>query len=111
LCWVDETNPDSPSRTTAVKTWPPPFVLVEPSSKEMTRSVWAKSGAPVTSGTNPRRKVSAVASEQSCASLQRFGTTNATFTLGSKRASGWILAHWLEPETKVKLIAGSCLRA
>ena len=74
-------------------------------------NVCAQSGAPVTHGTKPLRNVSAVANEQSWASLHRFGTTNATLTLGSNLANGWMLAHWAVPETDVKLIAGLCLRA
>ena len=65
----------------------------------------------MTLGTKPLRKASAVASEQSWASLQRFGTTKATLTEGSNLASGWMFAHWPVPETDVKLIAGLCLRA
>src|SRR5690242_8130569 len=77
----------------------------------MTRSVWAQSAAPVTFGTNALRKSSAVASEQSCPSLQRFGTTNATLADGSNFASGSIFEHWRVVETAMKLIAGSCFRA
>src|ERR1035437_9044083 len=104
-------TPESPWRATIVKTLPPPFTFVEPSSNETTRSVCAHSGAAKTLGRNARRKASPCAAEQSCMSLQRFGTTKATFTPGSKFASGWMLAHWLLPETNVKLIAGLCLRA
>src|SRR5689334_18155017 len=96
---------------TAVKRRPPPLVLVLPSSKVITSRVWAQSAEPVTFGTKPRRKASAVASEQSWASLHRLGTTKATSTEGSKLASGWMLAHWAVVETELKLIAGTCLRA
>ena len=44
-------------------------------------------------------------------SLQRFGATKAKLTPGSKLARGWMLSHWVLPETNVKLIAGLCLRA
>ena len=111
MCVVDDTTPLSPGRITAVKILPPPFVLVEPSSNEITSSVCAQSGALMTFGTNDFRKLSAVASEQSCASLQRFGTTNDTLAFGLKSASGWTFPHWLLAETEVKLIAGTCLRA
>ena len=62
-------------------------------------------------GRNARRKASPWAAAQSCMSLQRFGTTKAKLTPGSKLARGWMLSHWALPETNVKLIAGLCLRA
>ena len=94
-----------------MKTLPPPPTSVVPSSKETTSSVCGQFGAARTWGRNARRKASPWAAPQSCMSLQRFGATKAKLTPGSKLARGWMLSHWVLPETNVKLIAGLCLRA
>ena len=86
---------------------------MSPSSNVMNSTPFPNAGLPVMRGTKSRRKASPWAIDPSCMSLIRLGVMNSKAPLtGSKSRSGWMSAHLAaSPETYVKLIAGSCLRA